>query len=203
MTKIETRDALEALYGEAVINALKKETPELTAEYRRWIERSCFFAIASIGDTGIDCSPRGDTPQQLFKILDNKRLAIPDRRGNNRLDTLKNIVADPRVSLLFFIPGIDETLRIKGKASLTTDPAMIDAFDVGGKKPLTVILVDIDTVFFQCARALKRAHFWDAETQADKRTVPTAGQMVRGAISGFDDAAYDSDLESRQKATLY
>jgi len=203
MTKIDTPEALEALYGKAVINALKKETPELTPEYHRWIERSCFFAIASVGDTGIDCSPRGDTPQQLFKILDNKRLAIPDRRGNNRLDTLKNIVADPRVSLLFFIPGIEETLRIKGRATVTTDPALIDTFEVDGKKPLTVIFVDIDTVFFQCARALKRAHFWDVETQADKSTVPTAGQMVRGAISDFDGDAYDSDLESRQKATLY
>jgi len=203
MTKIETRGALEALYGEAVINALKKETPELTPEYLRWIERSCFFAIASVGATGLDCSPRGDAPDQLFKILDNKRLAIPDRRGNNRLDTLKNIVIDPRVSLLFFIPGIEETLRIKGKATLTTDPALIDAFDVDGKKPLTVILVDIDTVFFQCARALKRAHFWDIGAQADKSSVPTAGQMARGAISGFDGDAYDSDLADRQKATLY
>jgi len=201
--KITTLEALEALYGDPVVNAVKKETRTLTPEYRRWIESSNFFAIASIGANGVDCSPRGDASGQLFRVLDDETIAVPDRRGNNRLDTLKNIVADPRVSLLFLIPGINETLRIRGRATLTDDQTLLESFDMGGKKPAAVILIEIDAVYFQCARALKRARLWEQGAQRTKGDVPTAGQMVASAIAGFDGDAYDSVLDERQKTTLY
>jgi uncharacterized protein len=194
---------LEALYGPVNANSLAKETAGLTPEYRRWIEASPFFAIASAGAGGLDCSPRGDAKGQPFRVLDERTLAIPDRRGNNRLDTLKNILADPRVALLFLIPGIDETLRINGRAAISADPELIDSFAVGDQKPAAVILVEIDAVYFQCARALTRAKLWDPQRHARREDVPTAGQMTRGAEPGFDAQAYDAALGPRQKATLY
>lgn len=200
---ITSLEALEALYGKVNPNSLAKETSGLTPEYRRWIEAAPFFALASAGPGGLDCSPRGDAESELFRILDDRTLAFPDRRGNNRLDTLKNILADPRVALLFLIPGIDETLRINGRATITTDPELIEAFAVGGSRPATVIVVEIDAVYFQCARALARARLWDPEARIDRAAVPTAGQMTRGAAPEFDAEGYDTALPARQKVTLY
>lgn len=203
MTEVTSLSDLEALYGEPSINVYKKETDHLTPAYWAWIERAPFFAIASVAENGLDCSPRGDAVGSALKILDNKRVAIPDRRGNNRLDTLKNIIRDPRVSLLFLTPGINETMRLKGRARVSIDQSLIDMFDMDGKKPATVILVDIDSVHFQCARAVKRAKLWDAESWAEKSDVPTAGQMIADAIDGFDGADYDAALQERQHKTLY
>ncbi len=200
---ISTLNDLVGLYGTVNKHSLVKETPALTVEYRRWLERSRFFAIASSGPEGLDCSPRGDARGELFRLLDDRTLAIPDRRGNNRLDTLRNIVADPRVALLFLIPGINETLRINGRARISTDPDLIDSFAVDDKKPATVIIVDISSVYFQCARALARAQLWDPDTKANRQDVPTAGQMTEAASPSFDADTYDSDLAARHKATLY
>ncbi|MGI9463795.1 MAG: MSMEG_1061 family FMN-dependent PPOX-type flavoprotein, partial [Aestuariivirgaceae bacterium] len=130
-------------------------------------------------------------------------LAIPDRRGNNRLDTLRNIITDPRIALLFLIPGINETLRINGQARIVTDPELIDSFAVGDKKPATVIIVEVGSVYFQCARALKRAQIWSPDTHAHREDVPTAGQMTKAAAPDFDADTYDAELPARQKATLY
>jgi len=203
MDEIETIEDLENLYGPAVPNAIKKETSFLTPDYRKWLEKSPFFAIASIGPDGLDCSPRGDPAGALITVLNDKQLLIPDRRGNNRLDTLKNIVFDPRISLLFMIPGINETLRIKGRAAISTNPGLIRLFDIDGKTPKSVISVDIDAVYFQCARALKRAGLWESENLTSNQDVPTAGQMAQSAIPGFDGQAYDEELQARQKKTLY
>jgi len=200
---IITLEGLTALYGPTNPISLAKETSYLTPEYRRWIEASPFFALASIGKGGLDCSPRGDSSEQLFHILDDRTLVIPDRRGNNRLDTLKNIVVDPRVALLFLLPGIDETLRINGQAHLTTDPALMGRFEIKGTKPATVVVVEIEAVYFQCARALTRARLWDADIQLDRTDAPTAGQMIKSARADFDAAAYDAELSKRQKGSLY
>ncbi|MDJ0942526.1 MAG: pyridoxamine 5'-phosphate oxidase family protein [Kiloniellales bacterium] len=200
---ITSLEALEALYGAVNENSLAKETGTLTPEYRRWIEAAPFFAIASAGPGGLDCSPRGDAKGQLFRCLDDKTLAVPDRRGNNRLDTLRNILADPRVALLFLIPGINETLRVNGRATITTDPELVESFAVGDKRPASVILVEIDSVYFQCARALARAKLWDPDLRIDPGEVPTAGQMTRAAKPGFDAEGYDAGLPARQRATLY
>jgi len=196
---------LEAIYSPVKETSLAKEVNHLTPAYRAWIERSPFFALASIGGAGdgIDCSPRGDAVGQLFRIIDERTLLVPDRRGNNRIDTLRNIVRDPRVALLFLIPGINETLRINGRATLTTDPALLESFTVDGKLPQTVMRVDIESVYFQCARALKRSSLWDTTTQAKKGDVPMAGEMVQAAKADFDGAAYDDGLDERQSETLY
>ncbi|PHQ70596.1 MAG: hypothetical protein COB93_05105 [Sneathiella sp.] len=200
---IDSLEGLTALYGPAHPIALAKETPYLTEDYRRWIEASPFFALATIGAGGLDCSPRGDRTEQLFHILDERTLVIPDRRGNNRLDSLKNIVSDPRVALLFLLPGIDETLRINGRAHLTTNPELIERFDINGKKPATVIIVEIESVYFQCARALTRAKIWDPSTQITRTEAPTAGQMIKSAKADFDGESYDLALAERQKESLY
>ena len=194
---------LEALYGSVNPISLVKETSFLTAAYREWLEKAPFFALASVGEGGLDCSPRGDTAGQLFQIADEQTLIIPDRRGNNRLDTLKNIIGDPRVALLFLIPGINETLRINGKARLTNDANLLDQFAVAGKKPLTVIIVEIDAVYFQCARALTRSDLWNGKTQITRKDAPTAGQMTKSAFSDFDAETYDAELVARQNRTLY
>jgi len=201
--KIKTLDALSDLYGPVNPNSLAKETPHLTPEYQKWIEAAPFFALASIGPGGLDCTPRGDAKGQVFKVLDNKTLAVPDRRGNNRLDTLKNIIADSRVALLFLVPGINEALRIVGNAHITTNPEVLELFTVQNKLPVSAIIVDIETVYFQCARAMKRAQLWDIPSQISRNEVPTAGQMSKGAQPDFDADAYDGDLQARQARTLY
>lgn len=195
--------SLVAHYGEVNANSLAKETDRLTPAYRQWIEAAPFLAIATSGAGGLDCSPRGDATGQLFAVLDDRTLAIPDRRGNNRLDTLKNIVADPRVALLFLVPGINETLRINGRAVVTTDPDLTGRFAVGDKRPVTVILVSIDAVYFQCARALIRSRLWEAEARVPRDRVPTAGEMTRSAMPDFDADAYDAALPARQRSSLY
>jgi len=202
-SRIETLDALSALYGAVNPNSLAKEMPYLTPQYQKWIEAAPFFALASSGPGGLACTPRGDATGQGFSVLDKNTLVIPDRRGNNRLDTLKNIIADPRVALLFLIPGIHETLRINGNAYITTDSKYLDHFRFQGKLPVSAIVVAIETVYFQCARALKRAQLWDSTSQLSKHNVPSAGQMGKGAQPDFDAEAYDGELQARQAATLY
>ncbi len=200
---IASINELEELYGTPAAASLTKETNALTPEYKKWIEQSPFFAFASVGADGLDCSPRGDRTDQLLKIIDAKTLHIPDRRGNNRLDTLKNIINNPSVALLFLIPGINETLRVNGSASVSTDPSLLQSFDVNGALPKTVIIIEITSVYFQCARALKRADLWNTSTHIEKNNVPTAGQMIKAASAEFDADAYDTVLDERQSTSLY
>tara|TARA_R110002072_G_scaffold242228_3_gene400993 strand:+ start:600 stop:1220 length:621 start_codon:yes stop_codon:yes gene_type:complete len=200
---ITSIEALEGLYDAANPNSIAKETAALTPEYRRWLEKAPFFALATSGPGGLDCSPRGDATGQLLRILDDRHIALPDGRGNNRIDSLRNIVTDPRVALLFLIPGIEETLRVNGRARLTTDPDLLESFTFGDKAPVTVLIVEIEAVYFQCARAIKRAKLWDSAMQLQKGDVPTAGQMTKGALPGFDADAYDAALPVRQQSTLW
>lgn len=195
--------ALEARYGTVHPMSMAKETPYLTPAYRAWIEAAPFMAIASIGPGGLDCSPRGDAPGQFFAVEDDRTLLIPDRRGNNRLDTLKNIVSDPRLALLFLLPGVPETLRINGRGTVTADPGLLARFTVSGKEPATVLRVHIDAVYFQCARALIRSRLWDPAAQVGHGAVPTAGQMTKEASPSFDAEAYDQALRPRQNGSLY
>lgn len=199
---VTTIEELEALYKKPMEMTLRKETPVINAEYRRLIEAAPFLAIASVGPEGMDCSPRGDAEQVAF-VRDEKTVAIPDRRGNNRLDTLRNIVQDPRVALLFLIPGLNETLRINGTARLSTDPGLLADYIVGDKKPATVILIRVETMYFQCARALQRSKLWDPASQVDSKTLPTAGELVKSVLTTFDAHAYDGALRGRQEKTLY
>jgi uncharacterized protein len=193
---------LEALYGDINPVSLRKELPRLSQPYQRMIETAPFCAVATTGPGGLDCSPRGDGPG-FVHTLNDTTVALPDRRGNNRLDTLRNIIADPKIALLFLIPGVNETLRINGRAVISTAPDLISRFAVGQTLPKSVILVSIDSVYFQCARALIRSNLWDPSARIDRSTVPTAGQMTKAADTSFDGDTYDASLSERQKATLY
>ncbi|PLX37378.1 MAG: hypothetical protein C0605_07580 [Hyphomicrobiales bacterium] len=199
---ITSIEALEALYGQPSGAALAKETTHLTEEYRRWVEKAPFMAIASCGPRGLDCSPRGDETGQLLKVIDDHTLVLPDRGGNKRLDTMRNILEDPRVSLLFLIPGITEAMRIRGEARISVAPELLGLFEGANKPPVSVLVVTITSVFFQCARALMRSRLWQADAQLAPGDVPSAGEMIRGASPGFDAGAYDQALPERQKNSL-
>jgi uncharacterized protein len=201
--RISNLGQLRNLYDEAHPVSLSKESDHLTPGYKSWLEKSPFFAFATLGSGGLDCTPRGDEAGQLLHILDTKTLLIPDRRGNNRLDSLENIIQDPRVAMMFVIPGITECLRVNGQAFLTTDPMKTERFKVNGKPPKIVIQVAIDVVYFQCARAIIRSKLWDIDQQLSKSDAPTAGEMIKGAHATFDATAYDEALPERQKDTLY
>jgi uncharacterized protein len=200
LTSIE---ALESVYGPINPNALKKEIGFLTPEYRKWVERSPFMAVATIGVGGLDCSPRGDAVGQLVRVLDDRTVAFPDRRGNNRLDTLRNLVLDPRVSLLFVIPGVKECLRINGTAAVLTDDGLRAQFEIEGKLPASVVSLTIGSVYFQCGRAIIRSGLWDSSTHALPGDVPSAGEMTKSAYPEFDAASYDAELPTRQASSLY
>ena len=152
---------LEAIYGEAYGPAVVKEIDHVNADYRAFIEAAPFCAIATSGPGGLDCTPRGDPPG-FVRVLDEKTLLIPDRRGNNRIDSLRNLVADPRIALLFLIPGCGETIRVNGRAVISTDPALCESFVFAGKTPRTVIIVTVERVYFQCSKAIVRSKLWDA-----------------------------------------
>lgn len=200
--RITSIEQLDTLYGQPLATSLGKETDTINPFYQKLIESAPFFAIASSGSKGLDVSPRGDQAG-FVKILDQRTIAIPDRRGNNRIDTLRNIIANPSVALLFLVPGLEMTLRYNGRAHLSVEPALLESFSVHGKVPASVIVVELDTLFFQCARAVKRAKLWDANTQVDPKTMPTAGQLAKSAMPDFDAAGYDEVLEERQKNSLY
>lgn len=195
--------ALEALYGEPVAASIAKEVPALTPGYRALIEASPFFILATSGPGGLDASPRGEGPG-FVRVADDRTLLIPDRRGNNRIDSLRNILADPRVGLLFLVPGLNETLRVNGRAVIDTDRELCDSFSVDGKAPKTVLVVGIETVFFQCARALLRSRLWDPAAQVPRASLPSVGSLLAEASAGREGGdAYDRSLAERIPKSLY
>jgi uncharacterized protein len=193
---------LEALYGAMSPASLRKEVSHLTPAYRQIVEAAPFCAVATNGPDGLDCSPRGDGAG-FVHVLDDKTVALPDRRGNNRLDTLRNLVVNPHIALLFMIPGVNETLRINGRAQISTAPDLLGRFPVAATLPKAVIVIAIDTVYFQCARALVRSSLWSQAAQVERATLPTAGQMLKSAHAAFDATSYDAALPERQLTTLY
>ena len=167
------------------------------------IEAAPFFALATCGPDGLDCSPRGD-PAGFVRVADEKTLLVPDRRGNNRIDSLRNIVRDPRVALLFLIPGVSETMRVNGRAALSTDPELLESFTVDGKAPRCVIVVTVERAYFQCAKAIVRSKLWDPATRIERSKLPSTGAMVAALTKGKVDAeAYDREAPARIKAQLY
>lgn len=196
-------ERLEKLYGAPSGAAVEKEIDYLHPHYQKLIAASPFFVLATGSSDGMDASPRGDAPGFVV-VEDEKTLLIPDRRGNNRVDSLRNIIANPRVALLFLIPGIGETLRVNGRAEISTDPALIGRFVVGGKPPRSVIVVHVDTVFFQCARAIFRSKLWDSAQHVDRRSLPSLGTIVSDVTEGrFDGKEYDKGLYERLQGALY
>ncbi|KKB82360.1 pyridoxamine 5'-phosphate oxidase, partial [Devosia limi DSM 17137] len=176
MTTITSLAELEALYSPAPVAASTvKVAPAMTPEYRRLVEASPFVALATVGPEGLDCSPRGDQPG-FVRIHDDTTLMMPDRRGNNRIDSLRNIVRDPRCAFLFLLPGSGTTFRANGRAHLSADPQLLESFAVEEKAPRTVIVLEIEELYFQCARAIIRSELWNPARHIDPRTLPTPGQ---------------------------
>jgi uncharacterized protein len=196
-------DQLEALYGHPKGGAVTKEIDYISEHYKAFIEKAPFVVIATGGPEGLDTSPRGD-PAGFVRVDGNHTVLIPDRRGNNRLDTLKNIVRDPRASLLFMIPGVGETLRINGCARITTDPDLCESFAINGKPPKSVICVTAERVYFQCQKALVRSRLWDPEARIDRATLPSAGDIIEAlSTDDFDGKAYDEGYPAYMKEIIY
>jgi PPOX class probable FMN-dependent enzyme len=186
------------------VTALVKVADHVHPLYRPYIEASPFVVLATRGASGrLDVSPRGDAPG-FVRIADPKTLLLPDRRGNQRLDSLRNLVHDPRMALLFLIPGCGEALRVNGQARISAHPALREALAVDGRAPDTVLVITVRTVFFQCARAVKRAGLWDPARHVAAGSVPTPGAILQMLGGGtIDGAAYDEALPARQAASLY
>jgi hypothetical protein len=201
---ISTLAELEALFPEEVYPPAKiKETNRITEAYRALIEASPFCVMATSGPGGLDSSPRGD-PKGFVRVVDEKTVIVPERRGNNRIDSLRNLVTDPRVSLLFLIPGVSETVRVMGRVTISADPELCASFAIQGKAPRCVLVVAVDQVFFQCAKALVRSKLWDPSLHVERSSLPTAGKIlaeISGGKLGGDE--HDRLAPERMKATIY
>jgi uncharacterized protein len=200
---VTTLEQLEALYGQPHGPSLVKEIDHISPAYRKMIEAAPFVAIATGGPEGLDCSPKGDAPG-FVRILDDRTLAIPDRPGNNRIDGMRNILSDPRIAVLFLIPGVGETLRVNGRASISIDPDLMASFAVNGKLPRSVLVVHIDSIFFHCSKAIVRSKLWDEATKIDRKSLPSTGAIIAEVSAGkFGGETYDRDAPARIKAMLY
>ncbi|MEQ8814867.1 MAG: pyridoxamine 5'-phosphate oxidase family protein [Thalassobaculum sp.] len=203
MSTITSIEQLEALYGVAGETSTAKEVDRIIPQYRRYIEVSPFVALATCGPEGLDCSPRGDLAG-FVRVHDDRTLMLPDRRGNNRVDSLRNIVRDPRVALLFLIPGSGTTLRVNGRARLDIDPALLASFEIEGKPPRSVTVVTVDSVYFQCARAIVRAGLWDPARHVDPKSLPTPGQILAALSDNrVGGEAYDREWPERAAKTMW
>lgn len=203
MSVIGTVKELEAIYGFPNQASTAKVANRITPQYRILIEKSPFAALATCGPEGVDCTPRGDLPG-FVRIHDDRTLMMPDRRGNNRIDSLRNIVRDPRVGLLFLVPGAGNTLRVNGRAHVSADAELLDSFTVEGKAPRTVIVITVEEIYFQCARAIVRADLWNPDKRVDPRDLPTPGQILAemsGDRVGGED--YDRAWPARAQATMW
>lgn len=203
MHRITSQAQLDALYGEPVQAAIAKEIDYISDHYKAFIDKAPFVVLATVGPEGLDCTPRGDPPG-FVRVVDKKTVLMPDRRGNNRIDTLRNLVRDPRISLLFMIPGIGNTLRINGRAEISVDPELCSSFAMQGKLPRSVLVVTAERVYFQCPKALVRSRLWSADAQIARSELPSTGEMLaalsKGAING---AEYDRAYPQRLEETIY
>jgi PPOX class probable FMN-dependent enzyme len=203
MSRLDSADALRDTYGHATGRAVTKQIDKLEKHSRRFIELSPFLVMATSRTDGLaDASPKGDHPG-FVQVLDDRTIAIPDRPGNNRLDSMENILANPAVGLIFFIPGVNETLRINGVAEIRDDAALLARFEVNGKLPKTVYVVTVREAYLHCAKALMRSKLWSPDAQAAERPIPTIGQMIKDQ-GGDDDPVEDqAEMERRYSKVLY
>jgi len=200
---LKTEAQLEAIYGKPAEAATVKEVNWITPHYRAYIEAAPYAALATSGPEGLDCSPRGDKPG-FVRVHDEKTLMLPDRRGNNRIDSLRNIVRDPKVALLFMIPGIGNTLRVNGRAHLSVEPGLLESFAVEEKAPRSVTVIEVDAVYFQCARALVRSELWNPERHVDPKSLPSAGQILAALSQDrVGGEKYDREWPGRAAATMW
>lgn len=200
MQTIKNIQDLEALYDAAVPASLTKVARRITPLYRQWIEASRFLVISTVGSEGTDASPRGDDGP-VVTIFDDATILLPDWRGNNRIDSLRNIVRDGRVSLMFMVPGCNNVVRVIGTATLTADRRMTARFEKKGRQPKTVIVTKIEELYFQCSKALMRSSLWKSEDESAR--VPSAGQFIREQQAGFDAEGYDSGYPAYAKDRMW
>ncbi|WP_103332745.1 pyridoxamine 5'-phosphate oxidase family protein [Pseudotabrizicola formosa] len=201
MTPITDLESLHALYGTAGESARRKVTPGLTSAYRTWIERSRFCVLTTVGPEGTDGSPRGDDGPVVM-VLDDRTLALPDWQGNERIDSLRNIIRDGRVSLLFLVAGSVNAMRVNGTAIVTADATLRARFNREVKQPRSVIVITIAEVYSQCARALIRAGLWTSGDQS--AGLPSVGDMLREITNGgIDGTAYDTAWPVRAAKTMW
>lgn len=203
---VRTQEALDERYGPPLASAVTKELDHLTPLHRAYVEASPFVLVASSGPGGLDCSPRGD-PAGFVRVADERTLLLPDRRGNNRIDTLRNLVDDPRIGLLFLVPGVGVTLRVNGTAEISTDPDLLASFAMGergDKLPATVVVVTTRSVYTQCPKALIRSHLWDPARFRAPSELPSVGDIMDLITDGeFGGAAYDAAYPERVRTTIY
>ena len=200
---IDSIEALEAIYGLPHERAVRKQIGFLNEDYQAMVRVSPLVIVSSVGADGLDNSPRGDKPG-FVRILDERTLALPDRPGNNRIDTLRNVLQDSRVSLLFIIPGIGETLRVNGTATISAEPQLLESFAVNGKPAKTVLLVTVEAAFFHCSKAFVRSDAWNPETHLSRSALPSAGAFHKRLNDGqFDAETYDREAPKRVSDTLY
>ncbi|CDZ53104.1 pyridoxamine 5'-phosphate oxidase family protein [Neorhizobium galegae] len=202
MTIITSVEELKAIYDGVSEASVAKVTKTLTPEYRQMIEASPFLAFATVGPEGLDCSPRGDLGGAV-RIEDDSTLLLPDWRGNNRIDSLINIVRDPRVALMFLIPGSTTTMRVNGRAVISVEPALLESFEMDGRHPRSVTVITVNEVYFQCARALMRAELWNPEHFVDPKSLPTPGTLLKAAKADFDKETYDREWPERAAKTMW
>lgn len=202
MTEITTEDELRARYDAPSDLARRKAIPKLDKHCRAFIAASPFLVIGSSAAGGADVSPKGDAPG-FVAVLDDHTLAIPDRIGNNRTDTLQNILENPAVALIFFVPGMNETLRVNGRARISTDPALLEPLAAQGKTPRSAIVVDVDEAYLHCAKSLVRSKLWSPETQIDRKSFPSLGQMLADQIGGLDPDETEAHVQVSLKTRLY
>ncbi|HZU89225.1 MAG TPA: MSMEG_1061 family FMN-dependent PPOX-type flavoprotein [Stellaceae bacterium] len=200
---LTTADELATCYARPSERVLKKELDHVDAPGRAFIAASPFLVLATGGSRGLDCSPKGDKPGFVQVSEDGRTLLIPDRRGNNRLDSLKNLVEDPRIGLIFFVPGANETYRVNGRARISVDPLLKRRFAVDGKEPTTIIVVAVEQAFQHCPKALVRSDLWRAGGGGRPKGVPTLGDFAAARTPGTDSAAYDADYARRMLNELY
>jgi len=205
MRYLDSLSELQALFGDVGEASRSKEVPLLHPVYQDWIAHAPFAVLATRGPEGLDCSPRGD-PAPLVRMPDAHTVLLPERRGNNRIDSLRNILHDPQVALIFFVPGVNETVRVNGRARICVEPELLASFAQQEQQPRCVIELRVETVFFQCARALLRSSLWSdgaRPSAGDRPPVPSPGEMLNALSAGFDGAAYDRELPERLRKTLY
>ena len=203
MTLIRSEQELEALYGKPSEAATVKVVDRLVPAYRAFVDASPFMVLSTVGPEGVDGSPRGDKPG-FVRVQDERTLLVPDRRGNNRVDSLRNVVRDPRVALLFLVPGAGNTLRVNGRAALSIEPALLASFAIEEKAPRSVMVVSVEEVYFQCSRALMRSDLWNPERHVADGVLPTPGQILAEITDRrVGGEAYDREWPARAKASMW
>ena len=196
-------DELATLYARPIERVLKKEIDHVDAVGRAFIGASPFLVLATGSSHGLDCSPKGDKPGFVQVEDDGRTLLIPDRRGNNRIDSLKNLVEDPRIGLIFLVPGANETYRVNGRARVSVDPVLKRRFSVDGKEPTTVIVVAVEQAFQHCPKALVRSDLWKSGSIGRPKGAPTLGDFAAARTPGTDIAVFDADYARRMPGELY